>query len=70
MFHVFCREAEATSNLSAILTAALLVSMFVIRKLGLTLSELDNILSAQPGSGATAVSSEVPLVKEADKKAI
>ena len=41
-FDVLCRESEATSNLSAILTISSLLTMFVVRKLGLALGEIDN----------------------------
>lgn len=40
-----CRESEATANLGAVLTASTLVTMFVVRKLGLTLAELDDVTS-------------------------
>ena len=36
-----CREAEATSNLSAILTISCLVTTYVIKRLGLALAEID-----------------------------
>lgn len=39
------RESEATANLGAVLTASTLVTMFVVRKLGLTLAELDDVTS-------------------------
>ena len=37
----FCREAEATSNLSAILTLSCLLTTYVIKRLGLALAEID-----------------------------
>lgn len=40
-----CRESEATANLGAVLTGSTLVTMFVVRKLGLTLAELDDVTS-------------------------
>lgn len=46
-----CRESEATANLGAVLTASTLVTMFVVRKLGLTLAELDDVTS---GTTSTA----------------
>ncbi|KAA6417824.1 MAG: hypothetical protein FRX49_12181, partial [Trebouxia sp. A1-2] len=39
------RESEATANLGAVLTGSTLVTMFVVRKLGLTLAELDDVTS-------------------------
>ena len=42
---MFSRESEATANLGAVLTGSTLVTMFVVRKLGLTLAELDNVTS-------------------------
>ena len=36
-----CRETEATSNLSAILTLSGLVTMFVVQRLGLALGDID-----------------------------
>lgn len=39
------RSTEASSHLSAILTAYDLLAMFVVRKLGLSLGELDNVVS-------------------------
>ena len=36
-----CREAEATSNLSAILTISCLITTYVIKRLGLALAEID-----------------------------
>ena len=50
-FTGFCRESEATANLGAVLTGSTLVTMFVVRKLGLTLAELDDVTS-----GITSVS--------------
>lgn len=38
----FHRETEATSNLSAMLTVSGLVTLFVVRRLGLALGELDH----------------------------
>ena len=38
---VKCRETEATSNLSAILTLSGLVTMFVVQRLGLALGDID-----------------------------
>ena len=37
------RETEATSELSAILTASVLATLWVVRRLGLTLGELDTL---------------------------
>lgn len=44
---LFCtyRESEATANLGAVLTGSTLVTMYVVRKLGLTLAELDDVTS-------------------------
>ncbi|KAL3136758.1 hypothetical protein ABBQ38_005474 [Trebouxia sp. C0009 RCD-2024] len=39
------KESEATANLGAVLTGSTLVTMFVVRKLGLTLAELDDVTS-------------------------
>ena len=39
------RETEATSELSAILTASVLATLWVVRRLGLTLGELDVLTS-------------------------
>lgn len=44
-FAINCRSTEASSQLSAILTAYDLLAMFVVRKLGLSLGELDNVVS-------------------------
>ena len=44
MLYVF-RSTEASSHLGAILTGYDLVAMFVVRKLGLALGELDNVVS-------------------------
>lgn len=41
-FSSWCRETEATSNLSGILTVSCLVTMFVIRQLGLALGQIDS----------------------------
>ena len=45
LFTCLCRESEATANLGAVLTGSTLVTMFVVRKLGLTLAELDDVTS-------------------------
>ena len=41
------RETEATSELSAILTASVLATLWVVRRLGLTLGELDTLTAGQ-----------------------
>lgn len=43
--YVCCRSTEAASHLSAILTAYDLLAIFVVRKLGLSLGELDSVVS-------------------------
>lgn len=45
IYSLACRESEATANLGAVLTGSTLVTMFVVRKLGLTLAELDDVTS-------------------------
>jgi predicted membrane-bound spermidine synthase len=49
------RETEATANLGAVLTGSTLVTMFVLRKLGLALAEIDDLTAG----GATQVHSTV-----------
>ena len=48
-----CREQEATSNLSAVLTGSTLMTMFVLRKLGLALADLDELTSKTGYEGKT-----------------
>ena len=50
---VTCREQEATSNLSAVLTGSTLMTMFVLRKLGLALADLDELTSKTGYEGKT-----------------
>lgn len=40
-----CRSTEASSHLGAILTGYDLLAMFIVRKLGLALGELDHVVS-------------------------
>ena len=40
-----CRQSEASAHLGAVLTAYDLLAMFVVRKLGLSLGELDDVTS-------------------------
>eukprot|EP00891_Asterochloris_glomerata_P006413 jgi/Astpho2/6413/Aster-08097 len=47
------REQEATSNLSAVLTGSTLMTMFVLRKLGLALADLDELTSKTGYEGKT-----------------
>lgn len=42
-----CRSSEASAHLSAILTAYDLVALFVVRKLALSLGELDSAISGE-----------------------
>ena len=50
---VTCREQEATSNLSAVLTSSTLMTMFILRKLGLALADLDELTSQTGYEGKT-----------------
>ncbi|KAK9809393.1 hypothetical protein WJX73_001703 [Symbiochloris irregularis] len=43
------RETEATSSLSGILTGSCLMTMFVVRKLGLALAQVDELTSGTRG---------------------
>ncbi len=40
-----CRQSEASAHLGAILTGYDLLAMFIVRKLGLSLGELDDVTS-------------------------
>ena len=44
-FICFCRSNEASAHLGAILTGYDLLALFVVRKLGLSLGELDDVTS-------------------------
>ena len=52
------RETEATANLSGILTGSCLITMFVVRRLGLALAQIDEYQTGSTGllstSGETA----------------
>lgn len=45
--YCFCRSVMAESQLSAVLTAACLVLIFVVRKLGLVMSQRDSLTTSQ-----------------------
>ena len=48
-----CRETEASSNLSLTLTGTCLALLLIIRTLGLSLAELDDLRTKYEPSGAT-----------------
>lgn len=59
-----CRETEANANLSGILTGSCLLTMFVVRRLGLALAQLDELTSGSKGILSEAVGQEGVTVKK------
>ena len=57
-----CRETEASSNLSLTLTGTCLALLLIIRTLGLSLAELDDLRTKYEPNGATETKAPVKKV--------